>query len=346
MAMKKILIRTDMNKYIATGHVMRCLSIADAAVDEGCQVLFVSSDNGGRDVVKNRGYDYISLGTVWNRMEDEIDKLYEEINRFKPDCILVDSYYVTDNYMGQLKKICKTAYIDDLGNCIYPCDILICYANYYEKFMYHQKYVSGTRLLLGCSYTPLRKVFSLIEKKEISHDVREILLMSGGTDSFHIIQNLLDKFMQTSEVLKNVHIVSVCGRYNDDYESISKMYENDDVIEVVSSVNNIEEYMTHADIAVSAAGTTLYELCACGVPTICYTIADNQVENALSFDGDDMMINAGDLRESGTIDKIFDSVINLMRNYDKRVAMSKKMLELVDGHGASRIVKELIGKVW
>ena len=343
--MKKILIRTDMNNYIATGHIMRCLSIADAAVDEGCQVLFVSADNGGRDIVKSRGYDYISLGTVWNRLEDEVEKLYGEIDQFKPDYILIDSYYVTDRYLEKINKKCKTAYIDDLCSCIYQCDTIICYAKYYEKLMYHKKNVSGARLLLGCSYTPLRKVFSLTNRKSINCNVAEILLMSGGTDSFHIIKSLLDRFAQRSEVFKNVHIVSVCGRYNNDYEHISKIYGNNDMIEVVGAVDNIEEYMKRADIAVSASGITLYELCACGTPTICYSFTDNQIDNAISFKSDEIMIYAGDLRRSGTIDKIVDWVIDLMENYDKRIAMSKKMMELVDGHGASRIVKALIGKV-
>lgn len=337
----KLMIRVDTNNFIATGHVMRCLSIADAAVSAGCQVLFVSADDNGKDIVRSRGFNYLSLDTVWNEMEKEIDKLYGEIYTFNPDFILVDSYYVTEKYLGQLKKACKVAYIDDLNSFIYPCDILICYANYYKKFLYDEKYTTTTMRLLGCLYTPLRKAFSLVCEKEVYHNVCEVLIMSGGTDLFHFIRDFLDKVMQTNSVLSNVHICAVCGRYNEDYVKLSKMYKDSNNIEVVMSVENIEEYMERADIAVSASGTTLYELCACGVPTICYTFADNQLDNAMSFENDDIMIYAGDLRKSGTIDKVFDSVINLMKNYDKRVAMSKKMRELVDGHGAERIVEEL-----
>lgn len=337
----KLMIRADANDFIATGHMMRCLSIADAAIDSGCQVLFVSADDGGRDIVQKRGFEYISLGTDWNKMDGELHQLSRQIHTFAPDYVLVDSYYVNDKYLSALRRLSKTVYIDDLNSFTYPCDVLICYANYYKKFMYDLKYTPETKLLLGCAYAPLRECFSEVIYKGVADEVRELLLLSGGADCFHFIKKFLAISDRKREKMKRIHITAVCGVYNEDFAELCKLYDRSENISVIQSVNNIEAYMERADLAISAAGTTLYELCACGVPTICYTLADNQLDNAISFKEDGIMLYSGDLRDDETIEKIFSSAVCLMEDTEERSCMSQRMRKLVDGYGAKRIVDEL-----
>ena len=102
--------------------------------------------------------------------------------------------------------------------------------------------------------------------------------------------------------------------------------------------------MKSADIAISAAGTTLYELCACGTPTISYVIADNQTDNAVWFDENNIIEFAGDVR----LDDIGHNLARIMPKYCDRAYrenLSVEMQELVDGRGAGRIVEVLVENI-
>ena len=95
-----------------------------------------------------------------------------------------------------------------------------------------------------------------------------------------------------------------------------------------------EKLMLH----VSAAGSTLYELCACGVPTITYVLADNQIPAAVVFGDKGIMIDAGDVRKNPDfIRDLFDRIMDLAENKEKRIAMSQAMRTIVDGRGANRL---------
>ena len=339
--MKKLLIRVDMNQKIATGHMMRCLSIADAANEKNIKVFFVSADENGRALVEARGYKYISLRTQWDKMEEELSEIEKVICELRPDYILVDSYYITTEYMKKLQELTKVAYIDDLCDKVYQCDTLICYANYYKKYNLQERYPENTQLLLGCDYVPLRKCFSNVEQRDLNESVKEILLLSGGTDPYHFLKTFLKLRDERKDIWKEIKISVICGVYNADYKEIVESYVEDELVEILTNVSDVEKYMNKADIAVSAAGTSLYELCACGTPTVCYTFADNQLDNAKIFSEDDIMVYAGDLRNCNVVENIIDKVEALNLDHEKRIEMSKKMVSLVNGQGASRIVSRL-----
>ena len=90
-----IYIRADMNEIIATGHVMRCLSIADAAKEQGKETIFIVADEKPIEMLKKRGYEAIVLHTLWNTMEEEIDVLIPLIQLHNIQKLLIDSYQVT-----------------------------------------------------------------------------------------------------------------------------------------------------------------------------------------------------------------------------------------------------------
>ena len=103
----KLFIRADANNVIATGHIMRCIAIAQAAIDLGHTVTFIIADDDSKELLERYSMEYICLNTIWNQMDDEIEYIYEVIDRERPDYILVDSYYVTEAYLENLKKKCK-----------------------------------------------------------------------------------------------------------------------------------------------------------------------------------------------------------------------------------------------
>lgn len=329
-------IRTDMNDIIATGHVMRCLAIADAASNCGEKVTFLLADEQAVELVAQRGYRAIVLHTYWNDMDGELSELIRVVEKEKIEKLFIDSYQVTERYLRILTSHVKTVYIDDRNTFVYPVNGIICYANYWTKFDYHSRY-KETKLFMGPKYVPLRHVFCHCGEKRIRNRVEELLLLSGGTDPCGVLKRALEKIDKSKYKTINV----ICGKYYAGYETLQKEYRLLDNVHIYRALSNIEEYMKTADIAVSAGGTTLYELCACGTPTISYAFADNQLDNVRQFQEDGMIDYAGDVRYDRAVENMIHYLDIYQEDMPLRLRRSKKMQELVDGNGALRIVEAL-----
>lgn len=335
-----ILIRVDVNERIATGHMIRCLSIAEALRELGEKVHFVMADAGGANFVLEKGFPYSVLESDWTRLEDELEQMKQLIRETKAEALLIDSYYVTKKYIAELRNVIKAVYIDDFAQESYPADVLIHYPIYAKEEAYRRRY-QNEKLLCGCRYAPLKKVFVDIERKKMQECVQRILVMTGGTDYYHVALQVLKNVLQ-EPAYAEISFDIICGGYNEDYQEIVRLGAARENIYVHQKVNNIEAYMRRADIAISAGGTTLYELCACGTPSICYIIAENQVQNVNAFCEEGLMLYGGDIRSGEYWDKMKKKLDSLIDSYELRKEMSEKMRKVVDGKGAVRIAQELI----
>lgn len=327
-------IRTDMNSVIASGHVMRCLSIADAAKELGEKVIFILADEQAVSLVEKRGHETLVLHTKWDDMESELPVLNNIIVEREIASILIDSYRVTEEYLKKLSKVTGIIYLDDLNAFHYDVDAIICYANYWEKFKYSSNY-PDVKLYLGPQYMPLRKEFQNIEDKVIREKVETLLLMSGGNDEKHILAGVLEEI--DTVAFRNITVI--CGRYYEGYEQLVNKYKNCENICIYQAVTDMEKYMQEADLAVSAGGTTLYELCACGTPTISFSLADNQFDNVKKFAEDDIIDYAGDVRYDNVIENVTKMIVEYKDDKELRQERSRKMRSIVDGKGARRIAE-------
>ena len=334
--MSKIGIRTDANEMIATGHVMRCLAVADALREIGEKPVFIAADDAPRSLVYSRGHEFVSLGTDWRNLEDETNQIQEAVKKYGLKAMLVDSYSATRAYLEELQRMLPVMYIDDLGKEVYGIESLVCYANFWKKFAYEKKY-KNTKLCLGMEFAPLKKEFSLCSKKEIYEIPENLLLLSGGTDPYHALEKILKGI--ALERWRRIDVV--CGKYNVDYRKLQYEYAAQKRIVLHQNVTNILELMQKADIAISAGGVTLYELCAVGTPTISYSFADNQIDNVVQFAKDGLIAYAGDMRESKVTAEIFHILAESYTNKKERKRRSQKMQEKVDGKGAGRIADVL-----
>lgn len=332
----RLYIRVDMNQTIATGHVMRCLSIAEAAKDEGADVIFILADTQAEELIQSKGFRTIVLNSTWNDLEKELPDLLDLIARENIRTLLVDSYYVTEKYLAALNKVTSVTYIDDLNSFHYPVDTLIAYANYWKKKNYEENY-PDTKLLLGCSYVPLRKEFRNLPPKLIRENVENLLILTGGSDNFGISENILEHL--SLKQYKNINVI--CGRYYEKFDELKSKYQGYENVHLYQAVDNLIDYMLDADIAISAGGTTLYELCATGTPTITYSFADNQLDNVRQFEKDGMMHYLGDIRCEDVYEDMNDVLIRFNRcNIRKNI--SDRMRKFLDGMGANRILSEII----
>ena len=332
-----IYIRVDMNKEIATGHMMRCLSIADEISEFSGKVTFIVADRNACELLEKRGYEHIVLDTSWNDMDSEIPIMQKLVADRNIKKLIIDSYTATAKYLSAMTDVTYTMYIDDLKRNDLSVDAVLCYAIYADKQVYMENCADRKiKLLLGTDYVPLRKVFQDIPPKNIKENISNILILSGGADPYITIEQCID--VLSKEYAIQIH--AICGRYSEQARELRQLYKEKPNVHIHESVDDIERYMQEADVCISAAGTTLYELCACGTPTLSYILADNQIDNAKGFAEKGIITCLGDVRESSIIYAIRDGLKKL-NNSDIRMVLSDKMRRLVDGNGCKRIVKSM-----
>lgn len=336
-------IRTDANEIIASGHVMRCMTIAREIKKLGEKVVFLIADDYAAQMLSENGFEYEILGSSYRNMEGEIDHLKSVLARYKikRPKILVDSYQVTPGYFYQLHKIATVFYIDDGMTDTYDVDGIIAYCHFYDRFGYRQRYPKA-QLLLGCSYVPLREEFSNIPPKKISEKICRVMVTTGGADMYNLSILIAKR---------------LCPEYSDiEFNfAVGKFFsegQRSALIELSEKYKNIKLHfnavmsglMKECDVAVSAGGTTLYELCACKIPTICFSVADNQIPGNTTFVNMDVMLSCGRANELDSE----EFVKTLTDNFEKiqpeeiRNKLSYNMSQFVDGRGAFRIAEILL----
>ena len=365
--MPDIWIRTDGNEKIATGHLMRCLSIARACAMQKKQVVFLTADTQSETLLRERfdfplEFNIQCLHSDYQDMDQELPTLRRIIQKSRTPAerslsknkswILVDSYYVTASYLEALKELGQVAYLDDLVSFPYPAD---CIVNY--DILKNSKpdcYNMAALCLLGADYAPLRLQFQNVTYTVRQH-IKHILISTGGTDPFQmtekLLQNILAHPQQKTEsnrlsesALSNYHYHIITSCLNSRYDmliNLSSMHPN---IHIYENVQDMASLMAQCDLAVSAGGTTLYELCAVGVPTISFAMTDNQLSAVQTFASSDIIPYAGDIRID--IDGVLDVICRFLEEkempYSKRLELSNKMRSFVDGYGASRIAETLV----
>lgn len=350
-----VYFRTDGNSHIATGHLVRCLSIADACFSLGMKVCFLVSDQESKALLQSfdpacRFPVRILETAVYDDPERELPELTVVLSdsdaRVTHDDILLflDSYFVTEHYLSAVRAVAKVAYLDDLQLFDYPVDLLINYDVIPESrsATYQAAYQNAARTLLGASYTPLRAQFTNLQPY-CRDRVSNILVTTGGSDPYHFCLRLIAAFRENSFLhLCQLHVV--VGRLNEDKDKLYKLADELPFLQLHENVSDMASLMASCDLAVSAAGTTLYELCAAGVPSMSFCLADNQLTAAKAFDEAGIIPCAGDIRCN--CDEVLGNVMNFVtymsENSKKRKAALETMRQLVDGKGAVRIAEALI----
>ena len=350
-----VVIRADANSKIGMGHVMRCLSVADALVKRGEEVLFVTADDTPVPLLTKKGVPYRVLHTDYADMEAELPELLAVLRELtlraeSPEAallqrntsILVDSYYVTEKYLAALKSRITTIYMDDIYAFSYPVDMLINYNIYGEEMGYEKDAAfADTKLLLGTEYVPLREEFSAGVQQRTAAD-GGILITTGGSDSFNLAEQLLMEAMKYDALKeKEYHVVS--GSLNPHIGELQALAQKHENIHIHCNVTNMAELMAESEVALSAGGSTLYELCAMGVPVIAFSFAENQERLVQTFVKRGIAQYGGNYRTDGNkmIQNTIAGLETLLEDENLRTEYRKKARTLVDGKGADRIAEAI-----
>ncbi len=347
--MTNIFFRTDGNKEIATGHIMRCLTIARACKKKGASVKFVVSDTESVSLLQERflcdeEFPVYCLHSNYREMIVEVPALTslleaEDSGNAKL-WLFIDSYFATPAYFDMLSPYCKTAYLDDLRSFDCNVDLVVNYDTDQECAFYQ----NAADRLLGIQYAPLREQFQNTVY-EVRPEVKNILLSTGGTDPYGIAGKILDAVSEIP-LLRTMHYHIITAGTNARYNVLQAMSDKNPRIHIHKGVTDMASLMASCDLAVSAGGTTLCELCAVGVPTVSFLMADNQRTAVETFSVKKLIPCAGDVRNNTAgkevIEHITDFMTHMSQNVDNRKKSSHAMRAFLDGCGAAKIADRLL----
>lgn len=337
--------RVDANEKVATGHLMRCLAIAKGFQRRGEEVIFFLAEEKETERLKTQNIPYVVLQSQWDDLEQELPALEKLLKEYAVTTLIVDSYQATKCYLEGLNHFVKVFFMDDMAEATYQIAGVIHYCNGPWDRTYQQRYKGlDTVCMAGTEYTPLRPEFYPAGE---GNKKQNILLTTGGTDPYDVAGRLLDYVKEQQEeqgqLPKEVHFFVISGSMNQNKPHLEQLARENSWITLWENVNNMGELMRASYLAVSAGGTTLYELCACKVPTVSFSFADNQEGVAKEMGEQGIMFYAGDARkEEHLIERIYNMLAQMWKDAQMCGAFREKMGSFVDGKGVDRIVDKVL----
>jgi UDP-2,4-diacetamido-2,4,6-trideoxy-beta-L-altropyranose hydrolase len=299
------------------GHLGRCVAIAWAIRRvAGQRPVFVIGDAGGRAWVRERGF----------RAEPSL--------RGRWDLVILDSYLRTESDVRELRKqAVALAVIDDRGRVPKNADWVINTTVRARRFSYTK--ARPGRLLLGPKFHPLRTEFA--SRRPVSKpasEVRNVLISVGGTDGRGLITNITEEI---KGMFPEGRIHVLVGPFFSKTPRASGRK-----VVYHRSPANLRAILSRMDLAISAAGQTLFELAYMGIPTMAIEIAPNQRENIKGFSEAGAVHPLGRSRDRALIARLRTAFRDLVADRRRRQAMSAAGRRLVDGRGGDRLAKALI----
>lgn len=350
----KLLIRADASPEIGTGHVMRTFALGQAWRRLGGSVTFVCGQLPKSLVLKieNEGFGIFQV-TNANGDIDDANETAKIIADLQPDWIAVDGYRFDDDYQSAIKVTDSLLMVvDDYRHAEHANADLVLNQNAYAKLDDYRT-LSQSRILTGPSFAILRNEFlnglpsHQTRGKHIPKTARRILVTYGGSDEDNWTLKTLKLLSDLNRKRLIVDcVIGACYAHLRELETFKKTANMS--LRIHRNVNHMSTLMEHVDLAISAGGSTCYELARCGVPGIVVSIADNQVPVAQAMDDYGTMVSVD--RESNHLmsdpveertKRLKKIIRRILNDFELRQTMSNRGMTLVDGQGGSRIAKEM-----
>jgi UDP-2,4-diacetamido-2,4,6-trideoxy-beta-L-altropyranose hydrolase len=339
----KLLFRTDASVSMGTGHVMRCLALAQAWQDAGGDAVFAMAEATPAIEARLRiERAKILRVRVAAGSADDAACTLDSAQREGAAWVVVDGYQFNSQYAPLLRAGgLKVLQVDDNGEASPHAADLVLNQNLHAREGLYRDRAAHTRLLLGTRYVLLRREFAFWRKRAfaISGRARRVLLTMGGSDPDNVTERVL-KFLLAEPGLE---LTVAVGGSNPHLASIEKMVEQaSGPVRLLKDVSNMPALMVWADLAVAGAGTTSWEMCMMGLPAALCVLAPNQENIASELARAGAAVNLGSVGRNGT-GQAATMLHELIGSESQRAKMSARGRELVDGRGAQRVVAFLWG---
>lgn len=365
LAGRQVAVRADASIRIGSGHVMRCLTLADALADAGATCRFVMRAHDGHlaELVRARGHAPVLLppgdgrndgatahadwlGTDW---ETDAREVCEALAGRPVDLLVIDHYALDRRWQSAVRdRATHRMALDDLADRPHDVDLLVdqnfgaCAADYAALLS------PDTVRLIGPRYALLRPEFSAAREhcRTVPADrpLRHILIAMGGTDADNISERLLGR-LDAAELTPGAAITVVLGNGAPHVDAVrARAVGMRYPTQLLVGVADMSRIFAAADLCIGATGGMSWERCCLGLPTLMVVLAANQARAAQALARAGAGLLAGDIRQAGWEER-FDAQLRAAFDPRLRDTLRQRSLEICDGRGAGRIV-EAVERLW
>ncbi|WP_434054211.1 MAG: UDP-2,4-diacetamido-2,4,6-trideoxy-beta-L-altropyranose hydrolase [Roseibium sp.] len=357
----KVAFRADASLQIGTGHVMRCLTLASTLRHAGCECLFVTRDLQGhlaeqiealgfqvkRLPVPEPGFETSSgpAHAAWAGVSWQVDaaECQAAVAAFQPDWIVLDHYAFDERWERELRSNadCRLLVIDDLADRRHCADLLLDQTAGRSEEDYRDLVPANCKILAGTRYSLLREEFSNARPTALlgrnRPAVRNILVTMGGVDLDNATTGILTSLAEAG-LPEETRVTVVLGRHAPNLETVRETAANVPFsCDVLCDVGNMADLMSEADIAIGAGGTSTWERCCLGLPSIIVVLAQNQSEVARVVSRSGASLVADSLRSN-----VLAEALDRLASVAFRTEMSESAAAICDGDGSWRVVSQLL----
>lgn len=327
-----------------TGHVMRCLALAQAWTRAGGAVTFLLRE-GLPEIEERIRMEGVALQTLPKDFGPTPEAFVRAMLATGAPLAVLDGYGFGASEQAALSGAgIRVLTLDDYGHASdYPVRWVLNQNAYAAPAMYARRN-ADTRLLLGPAYALLRDEFLpwAAWKRTIADRACKILVTIGGSDP----DNASEQILPSLELLErqDVEVVLVVGSGNPHLKDVQAASERCSVpVRIARAVPDMPALMAWADVAIAGAGVTSYELCYMGLPALLLIAAENQRGTAERLSELGAAVNAGTAREF-RVEAFASKLQALIESGTRREAMSQIARELVDGLGSERVRAALLDR--
>jgi UDP-2,4-diacetamido-2,4,6-trideoxy-beta-L-altropyranose hydrolase len=323
---------------------MRCRALAEASRKSGVEVTFIltPSKGAGVGILRDAGFTVLpweaSLG-------EDLKQLSQFLSVHEADVLVVDGYRATGTYLAALRPLAGLLVsIDDLAEMYFPSHVVINQNIYAENLTY--SCAPDTHLLLGTRYALLREQFEPWRSwtRMIPVEGKRLLIMLGGVDPENQTGRVIEIIRRGA--VPGLEVVAVVGGDSSHLLAIQAAAVKSHVpIRVVHAPSHVSDLMAWADVAVSGAGSTCWELAFMGLPALTLVLSQNQQKGAAGLAAAGASCNLGWYRDSAD-EEIQNALFALLGDRAKRAEMSERGRHLVDGRGSERVAEMLAAGVF
>lgn len=364
MSAMKVVIRADASLEIGSGHVMRCLTLATALRTAGADVVFICRESAGNVCARIAAMGFAVwhlpdglqdaaaagkppharwLGTDW---KTDATQTTQALTAGPPtDWLVVDHYALDASWESYMRSsAARIMVLDDLADRLHDCDLLLD-QNYYRQqdSRYAGLIPLHSRQLLGPAYALLRPEFTAARRglRQRSGEVARILLFFGASDR----ENSTLQALRGLSLLdrKAIRLDVVLGINHPDRAAVRDFCAGMPQCSCHDFVEDMAQLMAAADLYIGAAGTTTWERCCLGLPSLVITVAVNQaiaIRDLAQAEATKVLGASAEL----SAEEIMRAVRDVLETPDKLKIYSRTSMNLVDGLGTQRVVDAMHDK--
>jgi len=359
-----VAFRCDASTIIGTGHVSRCLTLADELTQDGGKCHFIcrpySSDM--MDLIQQRGHT-VHIMSPATRPVDKTDHttwlgttLHEDaaetrsiLNDIEPSRVVVDHYSIDSNWEAEaISARTPLLVIDDLANRPHVCDILLDQNLGRAAHDYLPLTPAGTTLLAGPEYALLRPEFSIFRNESLARrrnpELKHIVVSLGGANPNGVTQDVVSALSNLSSRYA-LRLTVIMGVSAPGYDAVLHAAQSAHIpVNVIKGCDNMAQRLVAADLVIGAAGGSAWERACLGAPALHLILAENQASAARTMQEMGVSKLVGDVRENRWSERLVEEIQEISSHDLARLSATSS--KICDGLGAKRVAELISNSRW